>query len=149
MIFTGLLSVAFLGSKLQPHKWAGIFLVVAGLATIGVCDFIYSDNTTNTDTNGIIAGDLFIMVGLVITSIQLVYEEKYVNKHNIPALKAIGWEGIFGFTILSLLLIPLYYIKVPQLSKDDPDHRLENVPDALHQIADNPVILAAVIGTYT
>ncbi len=61
--------------------------------TIGVSDFVYSDTTTNTDTNGIIAGDLFILVGLVLSSGQMVYEEKFISKHNIPALKAIGWEG--------------------------------------------------------
>ena len=39
----------------------------------------------------------------------------------------------------------MYYLKVPAISKDDPDHRLENVPDAIHQMFDNPVILAAVL----
>ena len=39
----------------------------------------------------------------------------------------------------------MYYLKLPALSKDDPDHRLENVPDAIHQMFDNPVILVAVI----
>lgn len=36
---------------------------------------------------------MLIMCALIITSMQLVYEEKFVNKHNIPALKAVGWEG--------------------------------------------------------
>jgi hypothetical protein len=39
----------------------------------------------------------------------------------------------------------MYYIKVPALSKDDPDNRLENVPDAIHQMFDNSIILTAVI----
>jgi drug/metabolite transporter (DMT)-like permease len=58
MIFTGLLSVAFLNAKLQPHKWLGILMVVIGLSVIGVCDFIYSNSST-TDTNGIIAGNCY------------------------------------------------------------------------------------------
>ena len=56
MIFTGLLSVAFLNRELQRFKWVGIFVVVAGLSVIGVCDFIYSDGGETVDTNGIIAG---------------------------------------------------------------------------------------------
>jgi hypothetical protein len=40
----------------------------------------------------------------------------------------------------------MYFIQIPALSKDDPDHRLENVPDALHQMGSNPVILVAVLG---
>ena len=37
----------------------------------------------------------------------MVYEERYVGHHNIPPLQAVGWEGIFGFFTLGLLLIPV------------------------------------------
>ena len=40
----------------------------------------------------------------------MVVEERYVSGKNIPALQAVGWEGVFGMTILGLLLIPMYYI---------------------------------------
>ena len=42
----------------------------------------------------------------------MVLEEKIVTKHNVPALQAVGWEGVFGFTTLSVLLIPFYFIWV-------------------------------------
>lgn len=32
------------------------------------------------------------------------------------------------------------------MSKDDPNHRLENALDAFHQMADNPIILVATLG---
>ena len=37
----------------------------------------------------------------------MVYEERYIGKYNIPPLQAVGWEGIFGFCTLGLLLIPV------------------------------------------
>ena len=40
----------------------------------------------------------------------MVYEEKFITKYNVPALKAVGWEGTFGFLTLSSLLIPFYFI---------------------------------------
>jgi len=40
----------------------------------------------------------------------MVYEEKFITKYNVPALKAVGWEGTFGFLMLSSLLIPFYFI---------------------------------------
>ena len=43
----------------------------------------------------------------------MVYEEKFITKYNIPPLKVVGWEGIFGFCTLVVLLIPMYFIKVP------------------------------------
>ncbi len=39
--------------------------------------------------------------------IQVVYEERFIGKYNIPPLQAVGWEGIFGFCTLGLLLIPV------------------------------------------
>ena len=33
-----------------------MFMVVVGLAIVGVTDFIFSDKNASTDTNGIIAG---------------------------------------------------------------------------------------------
>jgi hypothetical protein len=33
-----------------------MFLVVVGLAVVGVTDFLFGDKGANTDTNGIIAG---------------------------------------------------------------------------------------------
>lgn len=39
----------------------------------------------------------------VITAVQMVVEEKYVGEQDIPALQAIGWEGLyilyFSFTL--------------------------------------------------
>jgi drug/metabolite transporter (DMT)-like permease len=146
MIFTGLLSVAFLGRELQRYKWFGMFTVVAGLAIIGVTDFVFSDKDASTDTNGIIAGDLLIVLAQIVTALQMVYEEKFVTKYNVPALQAVGLEGIFGFIILGILLIPMYFIHIPAMSKDDPYHRLENALDAFHQMFDNPIILIATLG---
>ena len=56
-------------------------------------------------------------MGQIVTALQMVYEEKFVTKYNVPPLQAVGWEGIFGFSIISILLIPMYFIQVPAMSK--------------------------------
>lgn len=145
MIFTGILSVIFLKTKMPKYRWLGILVVVCGLVVIGVCDLYYSNGSASIDKKKVILGDLLIIISLVISSIQMVYEEKFISKHEIPALKAVGWEGIFGFFILGLLLIPMYFIKVPAFSKDDPDNRLENALGAFYQMGQNPTILWATI----
>lgn len=40
----------------------------------------------------------------------MVLEQKFVYKHDMHPLKSSGPTGLFGFVILSLLLLPMYYI---------------------------------------
>jgi len=54
-------------------------------------------------------------------------------------------SGFFGATLLGLLLIPFYYIKVGSFSHTA-GHRLENVPDAFEQMRNNWQIIAATVG---
>ncbi|MGH0131028.1 UNVERIFIED_CONTAM: hypothetical protein FKN15_022223 [Acipenser sinensis] len=39
IVFTGLLSVAFLGRKLMVSQWIGIFITITGLLVVGLADF--------------------------------------------------------------------------------------------------------------
>lgn len=56
IVFTGLLSVAFLGRRLRYFHWIGIFTVLLGLIIVGLSDFLTSDTGDNADINGIITG---------------------------------------------------------------------------------------------
>ena len=51
-------------------------------------------------------------VPLIACHLQVVYEERFIGKYNIPALQAVGWEGLFGFMTLGLLLIPVKAMQV-------------------------------------
>lgn len=39
------------------------------------------------------SGDLLIIMAQIIVAIQMVYEQKYVMKYDVPALLAVGLEG--------------------------------------------------------
>lgn len=43
------------------------------------------------------AGDLLIVIAQVVTATQMVVEEKFLYKYNIPPLLAVGWEGNLTF----------------------------------------------------
>ncbi|KZS20071.1 Solute carrier family 35 member F6 [Daphnia magna] len=147
IIFTGLLSTAFLGRLLKAREWLGMLTVIMGLSVVGASDFIFSSGGSNNSLNSIITGDLLIVMAQIVTASQMVWEEKFVTKHNVPALQAVGWEGIFGFVTLSLLLIPMYFLRVGPPFSSNPRMVLEDALDGFTQMKNNPMIILAMSGT--
>jgi len=145
IIFTGLLSVAFLRMRLQGFKWLGMVLVMLGLVIVGLCDIF--DKGAGEDVNAIITGDLLIIMAQVIVAIQMVTEQLFLERYDVPPLLAVGLEGLFGMVVLSLLMIPMYFIRVPEAFSNDPEHRMENVFLAFKEMHDQPLIAAALICT--
>ncbi|PWA27416.1 hypothetical protein CCH79_00000478, partial [Gambusia affinis] len=145
IIFTGLLSVAFLGRRLAPSQWLGISITILGLVVVGLADFVSGHRDDSHKLSDVITGDLLIIMAQIIVSVQMVLEEKFVYKHDVHPLRAVGTEGLFGFVVLSLLLIPMYFIHVGDFS-DNPRQVLEDALDAFCQIGYKPLILLALLG---
>ncbi|XP_063850491.1 solute carrier family 35 member F6-like isoform X2 [Scylla paramamosain] len=145
IVFTGLLSVAFLGRKIQWFQWLGIVVIIAGLIIVGVSDVLGPTNYSGYTTNGIITGDLLIIAAQVVTASQMVIEEKFVLGHDVPPLLAVGWEGVFGFTIMTILIIPFNFID-GGIFAQNPSGTLEDVPDAFYQIGTTPLLLVPILG---
>jgi len=145
IVFTALLSVAFLRRIINTKAWIGIFLVISGLAVVGASDFIFSKDSSY-GPNKIITGDLIIILAQVISATQVVLEEKFVSSKDIHPLQAVGFEGVFGMLVLGLLLIPMYFIPAPGFS-NNPRGVLEDALDGLYQIGANPTLALAQIGS--
>ncbi|XP_064267556.1 solute carrier family 35 member F6 isoform X1 [Passer domesticus] len=143
IIFTGLLSVAFLGRRLEWSHWSGILLTILGLALVGLADLRGSGGTEHGLAD-VITGDLLILLAQGIVSIQMVLEEKFIFSHDVHPLRAVGTEGLFGFSILALLLAPLSFIPAGRLS-GNPRGALEDPADAWCQIRRDPRILAPLL----
>ncbi|KAG8298210.1 hypothetical protein J6590_018614 [Homalodisca vitripennis] len=91
IVFVALLSIAFLERQIGWKQWTGIVHIVLGLFLVGLAD-IFVKSSDNNDTNGIITGDLLIIMAQIITATQMVYEEKFVSSKDINPLQAVGWE---------------------------------------------------------
>lgn len=99
------------------------------------------------DTTNIFVGDLLIFCSQIIVATQMVYEEKFISKYNVPALQAVGWEGTFGFSTLAVLLVPFSFIYVGPQFGNNPRHVLEDAYDGVYQLAHNPLLALAFSGT--
>jgi hypothetical protein len=58
-------------------------------------------------------------------------------------LEVVGWEGIFGLTIISILLVPFYYIPVGKDFGQNPRGVLEDALHGFTQIRNNPLLAIA------
>ncbi|XP_059973544.1 solute carrier family 35 member F6 isoform X2 [Mesoplodon densirostris] len=144
IIFTGLFSVTFLGRRLALSQWLGIFATIAGLVVVGLADLLNKHDSQHK-LSEVITGDLLIIMAQIVISIQMVLEEKFVYKHNVHPLRAVGTEGLFGFVILFLLLVPMYYIPAGSFS-GNPRGTLEDALDAFCQVGRQPLIALALLG---
>ena len=148
IIFTGLLSVAFLNSKLRFYQWAGMFGVIIGLTLVGIGDVFFKGGQ-HMDKYTVLAGDLLIIAAQGIVAIQMTFEEKIIKKYQVPPLQGVGWEGIFGFSVLIILLFPMYFIPWHLPSSADfwqDTTRFEDAIDGLIQMGHNWRLLLANLG---
>ncbi|KAF7657722.1 hypothetical protein LDENG_00023000 [Lucifuga dentata] len=145
IIFTGLLSVAFLGRRLASSQWLGILITILGLVIVGMADFLNPHGDDSHKLSDVLTGDLLIIMAQIIVAVQMVLEEKFVYKHDVHPLRAVGTEGFFGFFVLSLLLIPMYFIHVGKFGSN-PREVLEDALDAFCQIRNQPLIILALLG---
>merc|ERR1719153_918678 len=123
----------------KPHHQFSIMDAPISLAdTRPVC---------KNDTTNVFVGDLLIFCSQIIVASQMVYEEKFITKYNVPALQAVGWEGTFGFTTLAVLLVPFSFIYVGPEFSHNPRHVLEDAYDGVYQLAHNPLLALAFSGT--
>ena len=140
IIFTGILSVTFLGNTLKWFQWLGMCIVILGLGIVGTGDYIYFSGGGHLTKEMVLAGDLLIVLAQGIAAIQMTVEEKIVKKYKVPPLQGIGWEGIFGFSILFVLLFPMFFIPWHLPSGQDfwqETVRFEDAIDGLYQMGNN------------
>ena len=96
IIFTAILSITFLGNKMEWYQWMGMFIVIFGLVIVGTGDYVFF--TSGGMSKGmVLAGDVIILAqGIAV--IQETVKEKIIKKYQVLPLQAVRWEGIFGFS---------------------------------------------------
>ncbi|OWR41967.1 solute carrier family 35 member F6 [Danaus plexippus] len=147
IVFVALFSTILLDRVIKRREWFGISQLILGLIIIGATDAIYQSPDDSKGRNSMITGDLLIILAQIILACQMVYEEKFVSGLNIPPLQAVGWEGVFGFSMLSVLLVIFYFIPAPPHFDNNARHTVEDFIDGLVQIGNNSFLLLAIMGT--
>jgi drug/metabolite transporter (DMT)-like permease len=126
VLFVGLFSVWFLKKRLGLYKWFALFVVVFGVAIVGLAGYITHDDkaTPKAAANSesvyaaaapsqalwTLIGVLLIAGAQVFTATQFVLEERIMEKYAMEPIKVVGWEGVFGFLVTLLAMIILHFV---------------------------------------
>lgn len=127
VLFVGLFSVIFLKRHLGGWKWASLFIVVLGVAVVGLAGALENktpklpgetpDGKVDLVHRGIlyirsgvstleehtaaetVLGFFLIAAAQIFTATQFVLEESIMERYSMEPLQVVGWEGIFGFLV--------------------------------------------------
>ncbi|KAJ5315735.1 hypothetical protein N7476_006042 [Penicillium atrosanguineum] len=124
VLFVGLFSVLFLRRKLFLYQWSALFVVVLGVAIVGLSGALFSSDSghdltpddgfsgetvTNTpQAVQTIIGVLLIAAAQIFTASQFVLEEWVLENYAMDPIQVVGWEGIFGFSVTVIGMIVMY-----------------------------------------
>ncbi|KAL2866708.1 putative nucleotide-sugar transporter [Aspergillus lucknowensis] len=132
VLFVGLFSVLLLHRKLYLYQWLALFVVVLGVALVGLAGALFDDNQGHDITQETVAaavrsatleiravaqtpeairaiiGVLLIAAAQIFTASQFVLEEWILEHYAMEPLQVVGWEGIFGFSVTVIASIILY-----------------------------------------
>ncbi|KAI5777448.1 integral membrane protein-like protein [Geopyxis carbonaria] len=105
VLFVALLAVLVRRRTLGARRWVALWVVVVGVGIVGVAG-ARSVKATGTATVMEVGPALKVVLGmLLIATAQLftaglfTLEEYILERYSLEALKVVGWEGLFGFSI--------------------------------------------------
>jgi len=127
IVFSAILSVAFLKRRLQGYHWVGVGIVVVGLVLIGFAA-ILDMPTTGTGGGRTSLGIALVIFAQVFTAVQVTFEEYLLTGHEVSSMQTVGMEGAWGIGFMVVLLSIMTYIP-------GDDHGVyESLPDGLHML---------------
>ncbi|KAJ5332191.1 uncharacterized protein N7506_005974 [Penicillium brevicompactum] len=129
VLFVGLFSVLFLRRKLYLYQWSALFVVVLGVAVVGLSGALFSGDSGHDITQNAqravlharavartpeavqtVIGVLLIAAAQIFTASQFVLEEWILENYAMDPIQVVGWEGVFGFSVTLIGMVIMYIV---------------------------------------
>jgi drug/metabolite transporter (DMT)-like permease len=148
IIFTAVASIFFLKRILYRHNFLGIGLIVGGLLLVGAGAFWELGNGKGAKNEPL--GFILVIIAQLFSAAMFICEEKLLKSYKCHPLKLVGFEGMWGTIIYSILMIIFKFSSCPF---DDPKLRdkvcvfngqewlIEDVVFAFRQLGNNGLLL--------
>jgi len=105
VVITALMSVIFLHRKQYAHHFLSLFLIVLGVAIVGVVSIAYSKDSDKDTTSGF--GILLLLASQCFIGVQYITEEYILEGYYLDPFFLVGIEGFWG-CMFFLVLLPIF-----------------------------------------
>ncbi|KAI9104434.1 hypothetical protein DFS34DRAFT_194009 [Phlyctochytrium arcticum] len=140
VLFTGTLSVYFLGRRHPLYRWFALMMVFLGVGVVGMSSIVEAPDPAKGPVKSSFVGVLLVVLAQTFTALQFVIEEKIMGHYELPPIKAVGLEGLFGLITVGIAMPTLYAaFGVNQ-------HNFFDLPEGFQQMFGHSQVLWAGIG---
>ena len=146
IIFSTILSRIFIGKKIRYSQLTGVIIACCAVVMVGAAA-IGTPQTGLNETSGwqTFMGICLILIAQFIQACQLVAEEFFMKKVNIPPMRIVAFEGIFGFLETVMIAVPFAYF-MPGTDYSSMKHNsLENTIDSFICVFSNWQMIVIMI----
>lgn len=108
------------GRKVTYVRWLGVFVVTAGIVLVGFFDtnnVAQGETNDNTTANQQVIGIALILGQSIMSVVQDLTEEVFMQEAAFPPALLVGMEGTYGLIIAIVLYFPI----APLLGENPPD----------------------------
>ena len=157
LFFVCLWSTVFLRNPLYRHAVLGVGTLIFGLSLVGLNSLINAPDT-NVAKNPVV-GMILLGTSQIFSSTEYVIQEKFIKHYDVHPFQLVGFEGLWGIVMYTILLIIFQNVSCDDWTKDlrdgicfdkstdkeKPDSHIEDSIFAFQQMWDNIALLIVYI----
>ena len=146
LFFVCLWSKLFLKNPLYKHSILGVGTLIFGLTLVGLNAVLYDDKDVAKDP---IVGIILLFISQFFSSTEYVFQEKFIKQYEVHPFQLVGFEGLWGSLMYSILLIIFQFSSCNSWSKtlrdgicfkrNDPDYDDIYIPSNTSNINDTNI----------
>ena len=154
LFFVCLWSKIFLKNPIYRHAVLGIGSLIFGLSLVGANSIIHDDENKDNAKNPVV-GIILLCTSQLFTSTEYVFQERFVKHYEVHAFQLVGFEGLWGAIMYTILLIIFQNISCDSWTaslkdgicseNDKKKYHIEDTLFAFKQMKDNYKILIVYI----
>ena len=152
LFFVCLWSKLFLKNPIYRHHILGVGSLIFGLSLVGINAILNDDKKVAKDP---VTGIILLCSSQLFSSTVYVIQEKFITKYDIHPFQLVGFEGLWGVIMYTILIVIFQFISCKSwskslkdgiCSKDNKDnYHIEDSLFAFKQMWDNLAILFVYI----